>query len=165
MKKIKLKVTVLTLAMCCLLMASTAVSVFAFPGLNSADRILAWNGANNACLVSRGTNATLQAVQNSGTLWRYENAPHGDKRLVAGNNCVNIYRILVGGAYYNATSYPYDNGTAGIDQRIVREGSTIRLASPKMGGTWYLVTDKSAPSSSSDVIWYTNPAGTRSLWV
>lgn len=81
---------------------------------------------------------------------------------------------MINGIYYKCTEYGYESGSLGKDQRVrfingtygVNPITWILLSPPQVGGgPWFMVTDKSAPSASSDVIWYTSSAGTKSMWI
>lgn len=172
MKKTRGIKVALSLALVILLLVTSAVTVMAFPALNGASgKVYAWNGRSTGASGQAGLRAyridqPIKALGGGGSNWSYKNAPHGDQLLTIGTSyCLNIYRVLQPNGYYHATGYPYEDATSGRDQRIVRSAPYIRLAQPLVGGTWFLVADKSNPSADSDVIWYTSSSGDKAKWI
>ena len=165
MKRFGKKIAAVMLAMA--MMMAMAVPAFAkniSTSTNNTQYIVGWNNEGNAFLTGMGNGATVQLSTNTSTQhgWVVSAAPDGNYviRDVRNGLYINIHRILVGVAYYMCTEYTYESAIQGRDQRvnILNYSSTgysnVQLAAPQMGGTWYMVADRSSPSTSSDVIWY-----------
>ncbi len=166
----------LSLIVCAALVFAMAVPAFATVTTGNSKRIYAWGGAfSGGTLVGLAGNGIDQivTVRNSanggGTTWKVTSDEFG-RFLIQDNvskGYLNVYRVPRPNGYYDCTLRPAED--AYRDEYVVVESagganSKIRLYSPQMGGTWYLVTDRSAPSSSSNVIWYSDGNATRALW-
>lgn len=170
---LKKSVTAVIIVIFFLLASSFAFAETLVPDSGQPYAFCAWNGGTD----SAGYKKTLQGhglevvmtvgnYSSSNSDWLCVTAPHGNFYLQNSQSpyeLVNVTRILQYGTYYNCRGYSYESTTNGRDQRLVRTGSYIRLADPIMGGTWYLQTDKSALSSTSDVIFYTG-TGLKAQW-
>lgn len=167
-----MKKKLLTVALCAVMAAAMAVPAFAAINTNANNQyIYAWKGSGAASLTDHGSGNTV-TVNRYGTGatrhgWSVVTAPHGNYRITHNGNDINIYRVSQGG-YYLCTTYPYENATQGRDQRvdIITTGSysRVRLSQPLIGGSWYMMPDRSAASSSSPVIWYTASTEMRAYW-
>lgn len=158
-----------------------AVPSFAAWSADGSTHVAApWNGALYAGSVQtlayngRGQNLYTKTINSGATpFWQLVRAPHGSGYILRNgasstNDCVNIYWVKVGGVYYNATLYFYDYSNNGQDQRLLvqnySDGTRFQLEQSRNSSTWYLQTDMSAPSSKSDVVWYTVNSGPRARW-
>ena len=155
----KKKLISLTIGM--ILTVILSVPAFAYIKPGDMNRyIYAWKGTGMAALTDCGVGniITVNTSVSTRHSWAVVAAPH-----------VNIYRVLQNGIYYLCTAYPYENATQGRDQRIEILGgdsfSQVRLAQPLIGGDWYMMPDRSAASSLSDVIWYTASTEMRAFWI
>lgn len=134
--------------------------------------VYAWNktavNGNYKALQGHGNQVvmTVNTLDYSNSVWTWGAGIHGNyilQNVTTPYELVNITRVLQYDTYYNCRGYWYDSSTNGRDQRLVQIGSYIRLADPLVSGTWYLQTDKSSPSSSSNVIFYTG-TGLKAQW-
>jgi len=165
--------------LCIVLLVALAVPAFAAPtGATRAPVagvsyfIACWNGqldsnGERMVLFGNGINATMTTSRmNNKGQWYYLTAPHGNMYLrnaLEPQEVVNIYRVLQSGIYYECKGYWYDHSTQGRDQRIVVDGTRIRLAQPLVSGTWYLQADRSTVSNSP-VIFYTDGSRPQAQW-
>ena len=173
-----MKKKLFALSLCVIMVLTMAISVSAAqprgvstPTPDNTYFIACWNGyldsASNSklLLTGNGINARMTtAPTNSRDIWWLLDAPHGDwylRNSASASEVVNIYRVLESGSYYYCRGYWYES--YGNDQRIKTSGSKIYLASPIMGGTWYLQADRSNPSIS-DVIFYTDGTRPQAQW-
>lgn len=177
------------LTVCLALMMSVVMAVPAFALVtNTYALIYAWNGqainGRKAALTSNGYNSRVQVqTSNAGNRqnWIITTAPNGNYYVknLADGYYLNIYRVAYPATsnlvYYYATSYAYENATNGRDQRVTLptyagSATCIQLADPIMGtsgsvsGKWYLLTDRTSPSDSSDVIWYGDNSMSKAHW-
>lgn len=178
------------LTSCLALMIAVVMALPTFALVTGSSRkIYGWNGqvinGTKAALTSTGLDSHVK-VQTSDAenlqKWTIVTSDDGDYVIRNSGNgyYLNIYRVAypaVGNfVYYYATSYVYEDKTFGYDQRIklaTVHGKTgyIQLAEPQVssGGSvsqnWYLLTDKSSPSTISDVIWYGDPSTSKAQWV
>ena len=166
----KKKLISLTIGM--ILTVILSVPAFAYIKPGDMNRyIYAWKGTGMAALTDCGVGniITVNTSVSTRHSWAVVAAPHGNYRITHNGNDVNIYRVLQNGIYYLCTAYPYENATQGRDQRIEILGgdsfSQVRLAQPLIGGEWYMMPDRSAASSLSDVIWYTASTEMRAFWI
>lgn len=173
-----MKKKLITCLLCFLLAFSLSLPSFAieYNPDGTGDWIRGWVGSGQtALLMGNGVNAPVIVGTNTSTgkdhVWGVvkRGADYTLETGPASNTyCVNMYRVLQNGIYYNCTGYYYENATGGRDQRVQLlqyNGYTIvRLSSPIVGGTWYMVADYSSPVSSSSVIWYTDPNGIKARW-
>lgn len=170
------KKKLLSVILCAALVFALAVPAFAAISPSSARRIYAWGGAyTGGSLVGLAGNGIDQivTVRNSanggGNTWTVTRDELG-RFLIQdniSNGYINVYRVLQPNGYYNCTLRPAEDAYRDEYVRVEAVGETaskIRLYAPQMGGTWYMVTDRSAPSPTSDVIWYTNGGTQRALW-
>lgn len=166
-----------TVFMAVLMAVCLAVPAFAAP-INTdgdfADYIFGWEGQDAALLKGHGVNQTITVgTQNSAPgddVWRPVRM--GNNYVIyngmPGSYCVNIRRVLINGAYYYCTGYPYDDSTEGRDQlvKISNFGnySIVRLADPLISGIWYMNADFSNPVERSDVVWYIDHSKQKARW-
>ena len=132
-----------------------------------------WNGGrdgNGDMHVLTGTgsnNITRTAIMSDRGSWAFLVSPHNSNdyyiRNLDTSEVVNIYRVLQNGTYYYCRGYWYDSTTQGRDQRVVLEGTRIRLSAPLVSGSWYLQADRSSVSDS-DVIFYTDGNRIQAQW-
>lgn len=176
------------LVVCLALMMTVVMAVPTFALVVSPNkRIYAWNGqtigGSKAALTSMGYNSRLR-VQTGDVgnrqLWTIETSSAGGYTVRNGDGYyLNINRTAYPATgryvYYYATSYVYENATNGRDQRVLLptlfgKNAYIQLAEPIMGisntvsGYWYLLTDKTSPSTTSDVIWYGDSSMSKAQW-
>lgn len=170
-----MKKRLFSIALCAALVFAMAVPAFATPiDKNNANSqwIYAWQGSGRASLTYRGVANTITVNKaNTGVnrnAWSIVPAPHGQYRITYNGADVNIYRVLQHGIYYLCTAYPYEENANGVDQRVdvitLNNYTQFRLATALNGERWYLMPDRSAESSSSDVIWYTTAGQYRAYW-
>ena len=166
-----MKKKLLVLVLCIILVVAMAIPAFAAVGVGT-QKIYGWGGTNSIPLFCSGSGQTIQLLNTSTTQWTVIGVGNGRYRITdaSKNLDVNIYRVLQPNNYYYCTAYTYDSATHGVDQlvRITQIGSgrsMIQLSDPVMGGSWYMMADRSAPSSQSDVIWYQDSSGTRAQWM
>lgn len=174
MKKGRLKIALFSLFI--LMVFSISSSVYAEtlqPGSSITYALAGWNGAyaqdGNKRVLQGHSNQVVMTVgvySVSNSDWNCVAAPDGNFCL---QNCtspyelVNITRILQYNTYYYCRGYWYDSTTNGRDQRLKQSGTYLYLADPIVSGTWFLQTDYSSVSNTSDVIFYTG-TGTKAQW-
>lgn len=174
------------LTVCLALMMAVVMAVPAFAAeakqLNTAQNNIVtnypfflggWNGAYHSdgymrVLTGTGTNnITRTALMSDRGTWAFLVSPHSSSdyyiRNLSTSEVVNIYRVLQNGTYYYCRGYWYDSSTQGRDQRVVLDGTRIRLSAPLVSGSWYLQADRSSVSDS-DVIFYTDGNRIQAQW-
>ena len=171
----KMSKKALCLCMVVVLAIGLAIPTFALiePTGDFADWIFGWQGSGQTALLNGhgiNNNFTVGTSNQGGNDVWYVDSSGGDYTIKSGDRayCANIYRVLQSGTYYPCTGYYYENATGGRDQRVqLLQGgghTVVRLASPVMGGNWYMVADYSQPTAVSDVIWYTDASAMKAWW-
>lgn len=174
--------TILAVCLTMLMAVAMALPTFALAP-DTTGKLYAWNGrtvnGSKAALTSMEYNARAQVRTGAGNQqWTIKSCRSGD--YVIQNNdgyYLNIYRVAYPSVgtfvYYYATSYVLEDSIHAFDQRVkVSADNTIKLAEPQVSTSkdktvscnWFLLTDKSSPSTSSDVIWYGDYSTDKAKW-
>lgn len=174
---------ILTACLALMMAVAMAVPTFAL-SIQSTRKIYGWNGAaingSRAALTSTGLDSPIRLQTGDAgnqQLWTIKTSDGGGYTIQCENGYyLNIYRIAypaVGNfVYYYATSYIYESKFNGADQRVLLpSGGYIQLAEPQVPSegsvsrSWYLLADKTNPSTLSDVIWYGDNTTNKARWV
>lgn len=174
---------ILTACLALAMAVAMAVPTFAL-SVGSTRKIYGWNGESvngvRVALTSTGYNSRVQlqtADAGNQQQWTIETSDDGGYTIQCQNGYyLNIYRVAypaVGNfVYYYATSYIYESKFNGVDQRVLLpSGGYIKLAEPQVPSegsvskSWYLLADKTNPSTLSDVIWYGDNTTNKARWV
>lgn len=172
--------TIFAACLTMLMAVAMALPTFALAP-NTTGKLYGWNGqtvnGSKAALTSMGYNARAQVRTGAGNQqWTIK--AHKLGGYVIQNNdgyYLNMYRVAYPAVgqfvYYYATSYVLEDSLNAYDQRVVLpSNNTIQLAVPQVSSAgsvsknWYLLTDKSSPSASSDVIWYGDYSTSKAKW-
>lgn len=172
------KKKLLSVILCAALVFALAVPAFAAVTPSDARRIYAWGGryadGSAAALNGNGLNNTVTVRNNAnggGNYWCVTPDSRGGYTIKDNGNgyYINIRRVLQPNGYYLCTEYYLESATEGRDQRvgIIHSNGTsmIYLFNPLVSGSWYLMTDRTNPAPTSDVIWYQYQSASKARWM
>ena len=182
--KKSISILMLLITFCFLFLATTSPPTEALSTnapANMLQLISGYNGSSNKYMIPKGYRGIIEAYNTSNGLdpnirWIIERAPNSKPGYVfRANNgyYLNYTRTVTNGNYNHATMFSYEYNRNGADQRVAFTGVGtsgsyyIRLVEKPVqlhNNDVYLMCDKSSPSSTTVVLWYTYTSANRAIW-